>query len=290
MVGFSEVKLSHKAYESAAFNACGHKWRLIFHPAGKEGEDGGKDHVSIYARIENVAASEMLMNNWEIKAELKFFIYNHNVKKYSVFQDGSVKHYNKSSNECGLAQMLPLSKFNDPCNGYIDEDACTIGVEIFVLKPIEKVERVVITHNPPNNKFTWKISGFSKLGDKKYHYSDEFVIGQRHWKMSMNPKGDKGKNGLSVYVDASAFLPNTVVSSIYAKFKLRVLNQKNTNHVEKTFWQFYSRESGDSYGKAELISLEELKDESKGYLVKDSIVLETVMLCVSETKLVDSTI
>ncbi|CAN7089248.1 unnamed protein product [Brassica rapa subsp. narinosa] len=77
------------------------------------------------------------------------------------------------------------------------------------------------------------------------------------------------------------------VYSIYAKFKLRLLNQKNTNHVEKTFWQFYARESGDSYGKAELISLEELKDESKGiYLVKDTIVLEAVMLCVSETKLI----
>ena len=92
----------------------------------------------------------------------------------------------------------------------------------------------------------------------------------------MNPKGDKGKNGLSVYVDASAFLPNTAVSSIYEKFKLRLLNQKNTNHVEKTckgqihfemvkykknqdlrlfifftlytVWQFYASESGDSYG------------------------------------------
>ncbi|CAN7089251.1 unnamed protein product, partial [Brassica rapa subsp. narinosa] len=73
-------------------------------------------------------------------------------------------------------------------------------------------------------------------------------------------------------------------SSIYAKFKLRLLNQKNTNHVEKTFWQFYAREreSGDSYGKAELISLEELKDESNGYFVKDTIVLEAVMLCVSQ--------
>lgn len=59
--------------------------RLIFHPAGKEEEDG-KDHVSVYARIEDIAASEMLMNNWEINVELKFFIYNYNVKKYSTFQ------------------------------------------------------------------------------------------------------------------------------------------------------------------------------------------------------------
>ncbi|CAN7023108.1 unnamed protein product, partial [Brassica oleracea var. botrytis] len=41
---------------------------------------------------------------------------------------------------------------------------------------------------------------------------------------------------------------DTVVSGIYAKLKLRLLNQKNTNHVEKTFWQFYASESGDSYG------------------------------------------
>jgi len=53
--------------------------RLIFYPAGKL-EEGGKDHVSIYARIENVGAS------MQIDAELKFFIYNHNNKQYSVFQ------------------------------------------------------------------------------------------------------------------------------------------------------------------------------------------------------------
>lgn len=49
-----------------------------------------------------------------------------------------------------------------------------------------------------------------------------------------------------------------------------------------TVWQFYARESGDSYGKAELISLGELKDESKG--------LSCYALCLSETKLVESTI
>ncbi|CAN6803457.1 unnamed protein product, partial [Brassica oleracea] len=58
---------------------------------------------------------------------------------------------------------------------------------------------------------------------------------------------------------------DTVVSSIYAKLKLRLLNQKNTNHVEKTFWQFYASESGDSYG---------------GNL--NAIVLEAAMLCVSQ--------
>lgn len=38
---------------------------------------------------------------------------------------------------------------------------------------------------------------------------------------------------ISVYVGANAFLSNAVVSSTYEKFKLRLLNQKNSNHVEK---------------------------------------------------------
>ncbi|EOA23070.1 hypothetical protein CARUB_v10003850mg [Capsella rubella] len=288
LVGFSEVRLSNQAYESADFDASGHKWRLVFYPAGKL-EDDGKNHVSVYVRIENVAASEMLMNNWELNVELKFFIYNHNIKKYSMFQDGTVKRYTKEKKEWGFAKMLPLSKFNDPKNGYTDGDACIIGVEVFVIKPIEKVERVVFTQNPPNNKFTWKISGFSKLGDKKYHYSDEFVVGDRKWRMKISPKGDhKDIRALSVYVQAMAYLPNAVASSTYAKLKLRLLNQKNSNHIEKRVFHIYSREIQDGSGISQLISLEDLNDESKGYLVEDTIVLETFLVCITETKFVDS--
>ncbi|CAN7023102.1 unnamed protein product, partial [Brassica oleracea var. botrytis] len=51
---------------------------------------------------------------------------------------------------------------------------------------------------------------------------------------------------------------------------------KKTRTLDYSLAVLCERESGDSYGKAELISLEELKDESKGYLVKDTIVLEAV--------------
>ncbi|KAF3504364.1 hypothetical protein F2Q69_00039464 [Brassica cretica] len=145
-----------------------------------------------------------------VKAFLKIGIRGVTVSDVRGFgaQGGSTERHGGKlldvQEQCGLA--LPLSKFNDPCNGYIDEDACTVGVEIFVIKPKEKVE--IITHNPPNKLFETTSSPGRSLGDK-------------------------GKNGLSVYVDASAFLPNTAVSSIYEKFKLRLLNQKSTNHVEK---------------------------------------------------------
>lgn len=49
----------------------------------------------------------------------------------------------------------------------------------------------------------------------------------------MSPKGDKEIRALSVYVQAMAYLPNAVVSSTYAKLKLRLLNQKNSIDVEK---------------------------------------------------------
>ncbi|KAL1219933.1 hypothetical protein V5N11_021712 [Cardamine amara subsp. amara] len=78
------------------------------------------------------------------------------------------------------------------------------------------------------------------------------------------------------------YIPNAIVSSTYAKIKIR-------NHVEKIVWHIYSRESKDGYGKSDLISVEDLNDESKGYLVEDTIVLELAsLLCVTETKFIDS--
>ncbi|CAD5327437.1 unnamed protein product [Arabidopsis thaliana] len=84
------------------------------------------------------------------------------------------------------------------------------------------------------------------------------------------------------------YLPNAVASTTYAKLKLQLMNQKNTNHIEKRVFHFFSREKEDGYGTSELISVEDLNDESKGYLVEDTIVLETTLLCVTETKFVDS--
>jgi len=63
-------------------------------------------------------------------------------------------------------------------------------------------------------------------------------------RLKISPKGDKKVRALSVYVQAMAYLPNAVASSTYAKLRLRLLNQKNSNHIEKrgtyqTIYFFY---------------------------------------------------
>jgi len=52
-------------------------------------------------------------------------------------------------------------------------------------------------------------------------------------RIKISPKGDKKVRALSVYVQAMEYLPNAVASTTYAKLKLQLMNQKNTNHIEK---------------------------------------------------------
>ncbi|WZZ11779.1 hypothetical protein YC2023_104868 [Brassica napus] len=63
---------------------------------------------------------------------------------------------------------------------------------------------------------------------------------------------------------------------------------KKTRTVDYSLAVLCERESGDSYGKAELISLEELKDESNGYFVKDTIVLEATHMPSLEPSIVST--
>ncbi|KAL0706107.1 hypothetical protein Bca4012_072533 [Brassica carinata] len=123
------------------------------------------------------------------------------------------------------AQFIELSTLKDQKNGYAVKDTCTFGVDIAILKPAEKLETVTFLHNPPNNKFTWKIFHFSNLSDQEFVLSDQFLAGQRYC-------GDRG------------------------------------------------------HGVPKLITQKDLYDKSKGFLVKDTIILEVEMLCMSQTQVI----
>ncbi|KAG2270353.1 hypothetical protein Bca52824_064908 [Brassica carinata] len=92
--------------------------------------------------------------------------------------DGGKDHF---SIYFGIAQFIELSTLKDQKNGYAVKDTCTFGVDIAILKPAEKLETVTFLHNPPNNKFTWKIFHFSNLSDQEFVLSDQFLAGQRYW-------------------------------------------------------------------------------------------------------------
>eukprot|EP00250_Pteridium_aquilinum_P017737 c23759_g1_i1 orf=877-4185(-) len=126
--------------------------------------------------------------------------------------------------------------------------------------------------DPLQGKYSWRIENFSKLNIRKY-YSDTFIIGGYKWRILIFPKGNTVDH-LSMYLDVadSAVLPYGW--SRFAHFNLAVLNhldpklsiRKDTQH------QFTARES--DWGFTSFMSLHDLYDPARGYLVNDILVVE----------------
>ena len=94
--------------------------------------------------------------------------------------DGAVKRFNTEKKEWGFEQLIDLASFENTNEGYIVQDTCSFGVEIFIVKPAKVQEKVTFVSNPPRNVFTWMIPHFSDMEDK-FYYSDDFLVGDRYW-------------------------------------------------------------------------------------------------------------
>ncbi|AED93548.2 TRAF-like family protein [Arabidopsis thaliana] len=278
ITSFSIIRTRPEPYESSVFEAVGYKWRLVLYVNGNE-KDGGKDHVSLYAKI---VETESLPVGWEVNVDLKLFVYNGKLNKYLIVTDGTVKRYNNATKELGYGQLIPQSTFYDGNDGYREQDTGTFGAEIYIVKPAQQKEKVTFISNPPDNVFTWKILHFSTLEDKVYQ-SNEFLVGDRYWKLGLNPKGGL----VPIFLYAQGFKANAVVTTTYAATNLRLKNQRSSNHVTTYTAYWYLIPSGLGLG-VNTIPLSDVKDASKGYVVNDSIIIEVEMLTVSVTNIVSA--
>ncbi|XP_020878806.1 LOW QUALITY PROTEIN: uncharacterized protein LOC9308279 [Arabidopsis lyrata subsp. lyrata] len=276
ITSFSIIRSIMAPYVSSVFEAAGYKWRLVLYTNGKQ-DDGGKDHVSLYARI---VETESLPIGWEVNVDLKLFVYNGKLNKYLIVTDGLVKRYNNATKELGFGQLIPQSTYYDGNDGFREQDTGTFGAEISIVNRSNLKEKVTFISNPPNNVFTWKILHFSTLEDKIYK-SDEFLVGDRYWKLGFNPKGGL----VPIYLYAQGFKANAVEATTYGAANLRLKNQRNTNHITSFTEYWYLVLSGYGLG-VNTIPLADVKDASKGYLVNDAIIIEAEMLTVSVTNLV----
>ncbi|KAL2900926.1 Ubiquitin carboxyl-terminal hydrolase 12, partial [Bienertia sinuspersici] len=125
---------------------------------------------------------------------------------------------------------------------------------------------------PPTSKFTWTIEGFSRLNVKK-HYSDVFVVGGYKWRILIFPKGNN-VDYLSMYLDVADAPALPYGWSRYAAFSLLVVNQAHHKYSirKETQHQFNARES--DWGFTSFMSLSDVYDPSRGYLVNDTLVIE----------------
>ena len=87
----------------------------------------------------------------------------------------------------GFAALLSLKTFKDHSNGYLVNDSCVFGAEVFVINSTGNWETLSFVkgqdlHN--NATFTWKIDKFSnitKLDKNCSKLSEVFSFGRNDW-------------------------------------------------------------------------------------------------------------
>ncbi|XP_044391327.1 probable inactive serine/threonine-protein kinase fnkC isoform X4 [Triticum aestivum] len=128
--------------------------------------------------------------------------------------------------------------------------------------------------NGSETTFKWRIDGFSSLLDKGWTSSSVFNIRGFDWYMVLNLRDRKsGDKNEYVSLELVLFLaPEILHTVVEASFKFLIYDQSYGKHLEQHQvshnFQAASRVSGISC----MIPLAKLKEQSSGFLVKDSCV------------------
>ena len=86
--------------------------------------------------------------------------------------------------EWGVAKFIDQKTFENPSNGFLLNDKCTYGAEVFIIQNTIKGERLTVLEK--NDEFTcefkWKFENvFSTKSDDEWLQSDFFVCGDCRW-------------------------------------------------------------------------------------------------------------
>ncbi|KAG8366332.1 hypothetical protein BUALT_Bualt17G0068800 [Buddleja alternifolia] len=133
-------------YETTDFVAGDYKWRLILYPNGRD--DGNKDdHISVYLAIVDTSS---LPARWEVNAIFSIFLLNQKLDNFLSLR-GRIRRFHAVNPEWGFSKFISKKSFTDPCNGYLVDDNCVFGAEVFVIKSQGAVECLSNLHFE-----TWK--------------------------------------------------------------------------------------------------------------------------------------
>ncbi|XVE58687.1 hypothetical protein DITRI_Ditri04bG0188900 [Diplodiscus trichospermus] len=242
----------HK-YESADFEADGYQLKLVLYPYGNE-KRNGNGHISLFLAISD--KNLFLSSGWEVNVTYTFFVFNHVHDNYLVIPDGSMRRFHGLNTE----------------------------YELLVIKASGKGEMFSVVKDPENNIFTWKLENYSTLLNDMPIYSEVFTAGLCQWKLSVYPKGDKrAKRSLSFFLRLHSSASISVRRKVYVQFKLSIKNQIGRGHHERTDRVWLS-DSVISWGFVNFISLKDLEDTSKGFVVNDTLITEAEITAISQVK------
>lgn len=256
-------------YESKVFEASGYKWTLSIYPNG-DASRNSTGYISMFLCIED---TDELPKRWEIYTNLKFFIFDQNRDKYLIFQDDQVSRFHQLKPECGIKELISREVFDDAANGCLVDDRCAFGVEVFVidskfsgecLSPSVKVDKT----------YTWRVYKFSHLGgDGTVHYSKEFDAESYKWKLAFYPRGNRKPYGKHLALHLELVDPEITSPRLLVHFELSVINQKSEKHIEAKACEYFDHQF-PFWGWDEFALLNDLRDESNGFIVDNCLIIK----------------
>ncbi|KAF8008261.1 hypothetical protein BT93_K2052 [Corymbia citriodora subsp. variegata] len=224
----------------------------------------GEDHVSIYLAA---SGTSPFQPGGEIHAVVRFSVYNQTRDRYFTEQ-GRVVRFHALKPEWGLPRYMPLKTFAKPLKGYLVDDTCVFGAEVFVIKSSGVGECLTLKESALHTH-EWKISRLSSLGDESF--SDVFTVGDHEWKVLLYPRGNLANRGQNlsmflVLVDADKLASGQKVN---ARFTSRLKDRNNVVQRQLTCTMWLSS-SITNWGWPSFFSLKTVRE----CLKDDSCVIE----------------
>ncbi|XP_048137895.1 TNF receptor-associated factor homolog 1b-like [Rhodamnia argentea] len=170
----------------------------------------------------------------------------------------------------GIPRFMPLAAFTDPSNGYLLDDTCIFGVEVFVIKNsglgecFTPKEATSYTHE-------WKISKFSTL-EEEHCRSEPFFAGSEKWKLHLYPRGASAarNESLSIFLCLADSGKLDLGQKVNASFTIQLRGEDGTVYRERTSSPLWFSRSSPGWGWSSFASLKRVQE----YLVDDLCVIE----------------
>ncbi|XP_050211390.1 ubiquitin C-terminal hydrolase 12-like [Mercurialis annua] len=165
-----------ECFESADFQVGAYKWKLSVYLGGNK-KKKGDGYISLYLLL---SESNELIFTQEINVNFKLFVYDYIHDKYWTIQDDKERRFQGVKREWGFDKLISVADFEDESNGYLLDDCCIFGAEIFIIETTSKGGCLSMLKKRANNKYRWTIENFLEL-DLPFEDSKVFALRGINW-------------------------------------------------------------------------------------------------------------
>ncbi|KAL6188402.1 hypothetical protein ACLB2K_039795 [Fragaria x ananassa] len=206
------------------------------------------------------------------------FLLDQNKGNYLVFEDAFTKKkcFHGAMPSAGFDKLIPLQDFTDVSNGFLVDDTCVFGAEVFVCKERRtgKGQCLARMKGASVCKHVWKVDKLSSLGAQIFR-SEQFTAGDYNWKIQLYPKGrDEGKGShLSLFLGLASPITLPPGSELFVEHRIGILDQIHHQH-HHTYSGKNWFDVNTSWGWPTFITQETFRQVDNGFLKDDACIVE----------------